>query len=113
MPDEWETANGLNPLNATDRNTLNAEGYTMLEVYMNSLVAHIMAGGNAGGTPVGIGSEVSSTPKIVFSPLDPNGLTTVYTIDGRIFRSNVVRRYAAQQLPAGVYIVDKQKVSVK
>lgn len=113
MPDDWETANSLNPLSATDRNSLNAEGYTMLEVYMNSLVSHIMAGGNADGTPVGIGSDVSSTPKIAFSPLDPNGLTSVYTIEGRIIRSNVVRRYAAQQLSTGVYIVDKQKVSVK
>jgi len=38
MPDAWETANGLNPGNAADRNyyTLNAS-YTNLEVYLNSL----------------------------------------------------------------------------
>ena len=41
MPDSWETANGLNPNDAADGNTLNAEGYTNLEVYMNSLVADI------------------------------------------------------------------------
>lgn len=37
MPDSWETSNGLNPNDANDRNTYNAEGYTMLEVYLNSL----------------------------------------------------------------------------
>ena len=53
MPDAWEIANGLNPNNAEDRNNVNAEGYTMLEVYMNSLVASIMENGNAGGTAIG------------------------------------------------------------
>jgi hypothetical protein len=38
MPDSWETANGLNPNDAADRNNLSAQGYTMLEVYLNSLV---------------------------------------------------------------------------
>lgn len=53
MPDEWETANGLNPNDAADRNTKSAEGYTMLEVYMNSLVADIMEGGMEGGELLG------------------------------------------------------------
>lgn len=53
IPDAWETANGLNPNDATDGNSTNEEGYTMLEVYMNSLVAHIMEGGLEGGTPMG------------------------------------------------------------
>lgn len=53
MPDEWETANGLNPNKAADRNDCNDEGYTMLEVYMNSLVAHIMEAGLEGGEPMG------------------------------------------------------------
>lgn len=39
MPDEWETANSLNINDASDRNTLNTEGYTMLEVYLNGLAA--------------------------------------------------------------------------
>lgn len=53
MPDEWETANGLNPNDAADRNNVGTDGYTMLEVYMNSLVAHIMEGGMEGGEPMG------------------------------------------------------------
>ena len=35
MPDSWETARGLNPNNAADRNTVNADGYTNLERYLN------------------------------------------------------------------------------
>ena len=40
MPDVWEKANGLNPDDGSDGNavTLSAEGYTNLEVYLNSLV---------------------------------------------------------------------------
>ncbi|MDR3365767.1 MAG: hypothetical protein LBO71_02200, partial [Prevotellaceae bacterium] len=35
MPDWWETANGLNPNDAADRNRRAANKYTMLEVYLN------------------------------------------------------------------------------
>ena len=49
MPDEWETANGLNPNDATDGNKTGAEGYTNLEIYLNSLVAHITEMQNMGG----------------------------------------------------------------
>jgi hypothetical protein len=38
MPDEFEKKNELNPNNPADRNNLNSEGYTMLEVYLNSVV---------------------------------------------------------------------------
>lgn len=37
MPDAYETANGLNPANAADRNGYSANGYTNLENYLNSL----------------------------------------------------------------------------
>ena len=51
MPDEWESANGLNPNDATDgaTYTLDTEKgwYTNLEVYMNSIVEDIMKAGNA------------------------------------------------------------------
>jgi hypothetical protein len=38
MPDTWEIDNGLDPQNASDRNNIGAGGYTMIEVYLNSLV---------------------------------------------------------------------------
>lgn len=37
MPDEWESRYGLDPNDATDRNLLAADGYTMLEKYLNSI----------------------------------------------------------------------------
>ena len=51
MPDEWETANGLDPNNPDDANlyTLDTEKgwYTNVEVYINSLVEHIVKAQNA------------------------------------------------------------------
>ena len=38
MDDAWETANGLNPADAEDRNKVTLSGYTVLEVYLNGLV---------------------------------------------------------------------------
>lgn len=48
MPDSWETAHGLNPDNASDGNevSLSREGFTNLEVYLNSLVDSITAAQN-------------------------------------------------------------------
>ncbi|TZF82065.1 T9SS type A sorting domain-containing protein [Pedobacter sp. BS3] len=37
MPDDWEISHGLNPNDAADRNTINVDGYTMLEVYLNAI----------------------------------------------------------------------------
>lgn len=37
MPDNWETANGLNPNNAADRQYIAANGYTNLENYLNGI----------------------------------------------------------------------------
>lgn len=53
IPDDWETANGLNPNDASDAITysLDEKGYyTNLEVYANSLVEDIMKAGNANAT---------------------------------------------------------------
>ena len=51
MPNDWETANGLNP-NSNDANGYTLDPYkyyTNLEVYMNSLVQDIMINGNKHG----------------------------------------------------------------
>ncbi len=37
MPDAWELSHGLNPVNASDRNVVGSNGYTMLENYLNEL----------------------------------------------------------------------------
>ena len=38
IPDEWEKANGLDPHDASDRNNFAANGYTMLEEYLNDII---------------------------------------------------------------------------
>lgn len=62
MPDSWETANGLNPNDASDGNTVGDDGYTMLEVYLNSLVENITSGQNAGGEQIGDIKEAGEEP---------------------------------------------------
>jgi len=37
MPDEWEKKNGLNANDASDRNKLGKNGYTMLEMYLTEM----------------------------------------------------------------------------
>ena len=38
MSDNWEKTNGLDPNDPTDGNTIGKDGYTNLEIYLNSLV---------------------------------------------------------------------------
>ncbi len=40
LPDAWETAHGLNPTNPSDGATISPNGYTHLELYLNSLVSN-------------------------------------------------------------------------
>lgn len=56
MPDEWETAHGLDPHNATDHNKTAPNGYTYLECYLNSLVT---SEGNSSRI-----NSISSTPSL-------------------------------------------------
>jgi hypothetical protein len=53
MPDSYENANDLNPKDASDGNIKNSEGYTNLEVYLNSIVANITKAEYEGGTVEG------------------------------------------------------------
>lgn len=39
MPDAWETARGLNPASAADRNNIAPSGYTRVEEYINDLMS--------------------------------------------------------------------------
>ena len=58
MPDEWETAHGLNASDTNDGNTIGKDGYTNLEIYMNSLVADITTAQIEGGEQMGYIEEV-------------------------------------------------------
>lgn len=57
MDDGWELAHGLNPSDDGDRNVLDGEGYTMLEVYLNSIVEDITVEQNRGGVSEGVSEE--------------------------------------------------------
>jgi hypothetical protein len=79
MPDDWETANGLDPNNANDRNIIGSNGYTMLEEYLNSLAgekSNVMVAlsfatvGNGSVTPVNEMYEAGTSMTIKAIP-DP------------------------------------------
>jgi len=52
IPDDWEKEVGMNPDDAADGNTVHTSGYTYLEIYLSTLVNHIVQGGNQGGEAV-------------------------------------------------------------
>lgn len=82
MPDVWETANGLNPNNASDAltYTLDSKGwYTNLEVYANSLVEDIMKAENADATE----SVDEYYPACTKVEIPSEGGQTNPTIDGK------------------------------
>jgi uncharacterized protein YjdB len=98
MPDSWEKAHGLDTANAADRNTVGADGYTMLENYLNNLAAYTPVS----VTGISFASESDTVEKTktiqlypVVSPYDATNQivtwsssdTTVATVDG----SGIVR----------------------
>ena len=100
MPDEWENANGLNPNDKTDGACDSGNGYTNLEVYMNSLVADITASQNAGGIMLD-GQQEYTTSGI--SPVTPNLSAphpTIHSLNGQLLKT---------QPRKGVYIQNHRK----
>ena len=100
MPDEWENANGLNPNDKADGACDSGNGYTNLEVYMNSLVADITASQNAGGIMLD-GQQEYTTSGI--SPVMPNLSAphpTIHSLNGQLLKT---------QPRKGVYIQNHRK----
>lgn len=93
IPDAWETANGLDPNDASDGTTytLDSKGfYTNIEVYANSIVEHIVKAQNADAitavdeyypaykTPTGIGeisTPTSAIQRVEYFALDGSKLS--------------------------------------
>ena len=71
MPDEWESANGLNPADATDGAATASDGYTHLEHYLNSLVAHITEAQYEGGVQQGSIQEQGGSSEVSAYELSP------------------------------------------
>ena len=68
MDDNWEALNGMNSADPADGTWLNEEGYTMLEVYLNSLVADITEAQNEGGTSEGYIELYNPDERVVALP---------------------------------------------
>ncbi|WP_199621103.1 pectinesterase family protein [Paenibacillus alkalitolerans] len=84
MPNEWELAHGLNPNDAADRNGVTAEGYTNLEIYLNSIV------GNGSANPaVAITSPAYNS--IVEEGSDVTITADTYDSDGHIVKVEFYR----------------------
>lgn len=72
MPDEWETANGLDPNDSTDGAAVGSEeGYTNLEKYLNSLVNDITEKQLEGGTVTGVNRYEGEEPVATEYELSP------------------------------------------
>lgn len=114
MPDDWEIANGLDPNNANDRNNKNEDGYTMLEVYMNSIVEEITDGEREGGekmcSSIYIGDNDPNAVGEVM--MDPWGTMDVYDMNGRLVR-RLADGEGMEGLPRGIYIAGGKKIAVK
>ena len=75
MPDVWEIAHGLNPYDASDRNIVDASGYTKLEEYLNELA----------GTPTSVPAGRSLVPNsIELSQNYPNPFNPSTTVRFRL-----------------------------
>ncbi len=112
MPDEWETAHGLDPYTA-DQNTLNADGYTALEVYINGLMGENMEDDFSAG----IGKAITmSKPDISYdgenNMIYVNGnvlgsTLKVYSTDGQLLLSRSVSSSGTslEGLPSGILLI--------
>jgi len=114
MDDVWETANGLNPSDADDRNKVTKSGYTCLEVYLNGLVGEKieLAFPGVGVNEIGkikLRTFFDSTKRTLF--LQSNQLISkalVYDVNGRKraeHTDSCLDRIDVSELPCGVYLI--------
>lgn len=114
MPDEWETANGFDPSDASDGNYINAEGYTALEKYLCELMGEEISG------DFGDATTIRTVHAVKYGTQVEDGTLTI-TSDADVCRVHIFDelgrcRYAdalssgtstidISNLPKGVYIV--------
>lgn len=112
MPDAWEVANGLNPSDASDGKayTLDSRGfYTNVEVYLNSIVEHIVKQQNADAlTPVDEYFPVCQPAGITTATADVPVRFEYYDLSGnRIDHPALGISIRRQVLANGQVIVDR------
>jgi len=118
IPDYWEDENGLDKNNPNDGKIVNADGYTNLEYYLNSLVEHIIIAQNDGGEQIGTGivnHETEENSAYAYAsgntlflknlPLSPSKVE-IYSVNGiLVVKDNVQDEEASYSLSPGIYIV--------
>lgn len=94
MPDEWEKQHGLNP-NVADQNLINNQGYTALEVYLNSLMGEQLED----GFHVNSIKTIENAPAISYDKAADmlrvsdnaiGSLLKIYSTDGRLLSSEQI-----------------------
>jgi hypothetical protein len=104
MPDEWETAHGLNPNDASDGKTVADNGYTNVENYINAIVEPITTAQNEGGFVLTDQQDFDSFRAGINVPKQTGcspAQTTIYTLDGR---------RCTKPVQKGIYIVNGKKI---
>lgn len=111
MPDEWEKANNLDP-NVADNNRVNSEGYTALEVYLNSLMGELLTNDfqTSGIDKVLVSTEVvydSASHKLLTGYEAEGATLEVYGVDGRLADTMKIRggETSLEHLADGVYLL--------
>ena len=116
MPDEWETANGLNPNDKTDGKKIADNGYSNVENYINSLVADITAAQNEGGFLLSDQQDFTSGISTMRNSPCPI-YNKVYDLQGRRVSTTLVnceeRIVNSGSLKKGLYIVNGKKIIIK
>lgn len=105
MPDEWETENGLDPNDPADGKIKGDDGYTNLENYLNSLVAHITEAQNEGGVMM---NDTDMTDEAIAGIDNVNAERPA---DGKIYNMMGVEVY--EPLTPGIYIRDGKKFIIR
>ena len=110
IADDWFAAHVPAGKTAKDKNE---EGYTWLEVYLNSLVEDIVHAQNEGGVTTGVSGFKAKSSVYAYTSKHtlylnnlPDGRVDIYTVGGIfVTRKNVKQGSASFHLASGMYIV--------
>ncbi|MEO9476345.1 MAG: T9SS type A sorting domain-containing protein [Cyclobacteriaceae bacterium] len=121
MADYWEAANALDSTNAEDRNTLTADGYTVLEVYLNYLAGE-MHSDYAFPDPVYLDADPvepelskkntkielnvfeDGLGQLIIESMEPIASVVIYDLNGRIVQRSESKELDISKLRNGLYV---------
>jgi hypothetical protein len=124
MPDAWESSNGLDPNTAVDRNIVGADGYTMLEKYLNSLIPAspgttevrsdhspipvectlLQNFPNPFNPSTAISYQLSEVSRVDLRVFDVLGREIAVLVEGMRFAGTHTIEWVAGSLPSGIYV---------